>query len=295
MDELTPAEERYFATRGTVAPGDAEPENEAGESPVQPGAGEQTAIEGEAAAGGEETAKPEGQREPRRVPLAELLSERERRRAAEGELAANRARLTAIESQLSALAAGDGDLPDGAKDPEGYAKAFAALAERTKTALDNLRTAVEAQARQSEIGERCMGIYRDHAEDFAKRQPDYPAAREYLKSDRDGELAALGYADPTMRAQMLANDEAMIVARALLDGINPAERIYAAARRRGYKPGGGDGEKLRLAERGQAAGKSLGSASGGATPALSAEALAALDDTEFAQATKGEKWKRLWE
>ena len=159
MDELTPAEERYFATRGMETPGDSDPENEAGESPPQPGEAEQTEAGGEAAAGGNETAKPEGQREPRRVPLAELLSERERRRAAEGELAANRARLTAIESQLGALAAGDGELPDGAKDPEGYAKALAARAERTKTALDNLRAAVEAQARQSEIGERCMGIY----------------------------------------------------------------------------------------------------------------------------------------
>lgn len=293
MDELTPAEERYFATRGSAAP---DPAAAAGsEPPSMPQAADQTEADEPAPDGAEGEAKPEAPREQRRVPLGELLAERERRRNAEGELAVNRSRLAAIESQLGALASNDGELPDGAQDPEGYAKALAARAERTKTALETLRTAFEAQARQNEVGEQFMGIYRAHREEFAKRQPDYQAAYDHLAADRNAELTALGYADPALRTQILAQEEAAIVARALLDGTNPAERLYAAARRRGYRPGSDDGEKLRMAERGQQAGKSLGSASGGPTPAISAEALAALDDTEFAQATKGEKWKRLWQ
>lgn len=302
MDELTPAEERYFASRGTAAP-DAEADS-AG-SGAAPRSEPMTADAADkAAAAAQIEAKteaarvappPEGAREQRRVPLSELLSERERRRNAENALALDRARLSAIESELGALAANDGELPDGEKEPQAYAKALAARAEKVKAALGHLRAAAAAQARQSEVGQHVMAAVGDQTAEFARRQPDYEAARQFLEADREAELAALGIADPLTRAQMIVDDKAMIIARALMDGVNVAERVYALARRRGYKPGASEAEKLALAERGQAAGKSLGSASGGAAPALSAEALAALSDREFADATKGERWKRLWE
>jgi hypothetical protein len=295
MDELTPDEQRYFTTKGTVAPNTAAAAPSNAELPEQHDETDAEPGEGATEDDGGAQPKPEEPREARRVPLAELLSERERRRNAESELARNRARLNAIESQLATVATDEGELPDGAKDPEGYAKAVAARAERHKAALQNLRAAAESRARELEIGARAMGIYHAQVDEFARRQPDYDQAYKHLVADREAELATLGYADPIARLHMVAQEEAAIVARALADGANPAERIYAVARRRGYKPGGGDGEKLLLAERGQAAGKSLGSAPGGATRVVSPEALASLDDADFAQATSGANWKRLWQ
>lgn len=296
MDELTPAEEKYFETKGTVAPespaaGSAAPVF--GDAPSEP---DQSAPPADGAATNDGTGEPsaEEQRSARRVPLAELLSERERRRNAEGELARNRVRLSAIEGQLASIATDDAALPDASKDPEGYAKALAARAERTKSALQNMRVAAETQVRQAEVADRFLGLYRAQIEEFAKRQPDYQQAYSHLAADRDAELTALGYADPAARLAIMQQEEATIVARALWDGANAAERLYSAARRRGYKPGSGAQEKLRLVERGQAAGRSLGAAPGGATRAVSPEALANLGDAEFAEATKGEKWRRLF-
>ncbi len=299
MEELTPAERRYFASRGTEAPeapAAADATNTEGETPEREAPISEAPADpsGDARDAAADAEKSEPSRAPRRVPLSELLAERERRRTAEAASAADRARLSAIESELGRLAAEEGALPDGAKDPEGYAKALAARAEKVNAALGQLRAAAAAEAQRNEAGQRIMAAAGAQMAEFARRQPDFESARAFLEADRDAELAALGVGDPVERMRMIGDDRAMIVARALLDGANVGERVYALARRRGYKPGAPAAEKLALAERGQAAGKSLGSASGGASPALSPEALAALSDSEFAQATKGERWKRLW-
>jgi hypothetical protein len=292
MDELTPDEQRYFKSKGAVAPDPADsPDTAAAESvpadaPIEPKPGDDG--EGQAAT-------PAAPRESHRVPLGELLSERERRRGAESELARDRARLATLEAHLAMLAEGDGALPDKAADPEGYTKALAGWAERHKTLLSRLRAEAGLQAQQSEAAARVMAIYRAQADDFEKQHPDFNAAYRHLLDDRNAELMTLGYGDPLTRGRIITEEESAIVARALADGANPAERIYAVARRRGYRPGSGDGERLRLAEKGQAAGKSLGSAPGGATRAVSPEALATLTDAEFAKATAGANWKRLWQ
>ena len=139
-----------------------------------------------------------------------------------------------------------------------------------------------------------MSLYRSQVEDFAAQQPDFQEAYRHLIRDREQELAALGFADPVLRDRMIKDEETAIVARALQDGANAAERIYAVSKRRGYKAGGGAGERLRLTERGQAAGRSLGSAPGAAARPVSPEALANLSEADFAKATAGPKWKGLW-
>jgi hypothetical protein len=291
MDELTPDEQRYFKSKGAVAPDPADSPGTAAAETVPADA----PIEAKPDDVGEGQGTPVAQRESHRVPLGELLSERERRRGAESELARDRARLATLEAHLAMLAEGDGALPDKAADPEGYTKALAGWAERHKTLLSRLRAEAGLQAQQSEAAARVMAIYRAQAGDFEKQHPDFRAAYLHLLADRDAELITLGYNDPLTRGRIITEEESAIVARAIADGANPAERIYAVARRRGYRPGANSQERLRMAEKGQAAGKSLGSAPGGATRAVSPEALAALTDAEFAEATSGQKWKRLWQ
>lgn len=145
---------------------------------------------------------------------------------------------------------------------------------------------------------------------FAAIRPDFQAAYAHARASRIGELMDLGYA----REEALGitfDNEREVIASALASGSNPAQVIYEYALRRGYRsgpeaeaPGRGpspaaapaglsEAEKVALAARGQAGAKSLSSAGGAPPSNLSIEALASLGDEEFAEATKGEKWRKL--
>jgi hypothetical protein len=125
--------------------------------------------------------------------------------------------------------------------------------------------------------------------------PEFGQAYAHACADRDAELAELGYADPALRRQIVQAEETEIVGRALAEGVNPAERIYKLARRRGYR-GAGEVDaraKLESLARGQAAARSL-SGMGGATPMPPRlEDIANMSDEEFAKATEGVDWRRL--
>jgi hypothetical protein len=54
-----------------------------------------------------------------------------------------------------------------------------------------------------------------------------------------------------------------------------------------------EADKVALAARGQAASKSLSAVGGGPTGSLTLEVLAGMNDDEFAEATRGDRWQRL--
>jgi hypothetical protein len=129
--------------------------------------------------------------------------------------------------------------------------------------------------------------YENSAREYIKEQPDFMDAYHQLAKGRLDEFQAAGYTKDQAN-QLLIEDEAAIVARAYQDGVNPAERMYALARARGYSPKAAQlvsqqaNQRLEEVERGLEASKSVSQAGGGrADKGLTLEALVEMDDEEF--------------
>jgi hypothetical protein len=127
--------------------------------------------------------------------------------------------------------------------------------------------------------------------EFEKQAPDYRQAYGWLLENRLKEFDALGY-DQVTAKRLIIEDEMAIASTAYKHGANPAERIYNLAKLRGYQntppkvvetPQQKSTQKLDQLERGMQAAKSLGSAGGAASQELTLEALADMDDDDFAK------------
>lgn len=144
-----------------------------------------------------------------------------------------------------------------------------------------------------------LNAYRTKASEFAKEAPDFHEAYQYVNDNRVKEYMEAGYSFEQAN-QLLQEDEAAIVAKAFEDGVNPAERIYKLAKHRGYKqavpeqpsPTKVAENKLNQLERGLNASKTLSNAGGKTTSTLTLEAVAAMDDDEFAALTE-QQWFKL--
>ena len=140
---------------------------------------------------------------------------------------------------------------------------------------------------------RFLQAYSMAAQQFASNAPDFGSAyNHWLKSELE-ELADAGYtSDQAM--QIRSGKERAIVLKAFEDGVNPAERLYAVAKRRGYtagsakpaepkqetKPAVDPAEKLRTIEQGQRATPQM--SGGGMKPKLTLASIATMSDAEFA-------------
>jgi hypothetical protein len=137
---------------------------------------------------------------------------------------------------------------------------------------------------------------RSKAEEFSKGQPDFYDAYKYLRQKQQDEYRTVGFDDAVIE-QMLINDEMAISARAFEDEVNPAERFYNLAKRRGYKPAdqkNGENEKFAQHERGIQASKSLSSTPGKtAKGKVSLESLAQMTDKEIDEFVKSGKWEAV--
>jgi hypothetical protein len=242
----------------------------------------------------------------RTVPYGALAEERARRKELQRELQ------NAIDSQQRLQ--GRLDLLHELAQQQG--------AEATNTGMDALREHVSApqsghspeDASASDLDAQASAQFRTQlmhsVRDAIRERPDFLAAYQHARQARVSELCALGYA-PQEALAIAFDNEAEIINNAYATGRNPAQIIYDYAQRHGYhgssngsgrhpgevppSRGGGmsEAEKVALAARGQAASKSLSAAGGGATGALTLEALAGMSDDEFAEATRGDRWQKL--
>lgn len=251
------------------------------------------------------------------------------RQESEKQFAALQARL----DTLARLAAAQGqqqteaEIPDVTVDPVGHFKAKNDVLERQlrengewRKQQENWRAQQEQQAQAVNNIQRLTQLANAHEVEFRKSTPDYDEASSYMRATRDAELEAYGIKDGFQRAQMIQQDAINIAAQALADSRNPAEVIYAMARARGYQvkaktaPAAAaqaapvvqaapvtasaaqtvsDEIKVAMAAKGQQAGQSIGQVPGGAAPAVTLDSLAKMSDAEFADATKGDKWRKL--
>jgi hypothetical protein len=161
------------------------------------------------------------------------------------------------------------------------------------------------QSQQNNQFNALVTAYRQKAMEFAQDNADFGDAYRHWQEGVAAELVdAMGYADPQAISSEIQRYETAIVQKAFADGVNPAERLYKAAQRRGYakaqpKPTADPSQQARdqveTVQRGQKAAASLSTASGAAPEGLSLKRLAEMDEDEFAKATEGNAWRKLWQ
>lgn len=232
------------------------------------------------------------QKDTKSVPLTALHEERERRRELKGEVERLRQQQSEMENQLkkymSAVTPKEDTAPDPELDPLGALNYnIRKLADRQEQ-IDKWKeqqARVEQERIYQEALQKEAGRY---AEEYSRIAPDFSEAYKYMQANRIEELKTLGYDDRMAQAIFLDNERA-IIEKAKADGVNPAERIYAISKFRGYragevKKGEAPADKIKNLDSGLKASKSLG---GGGAPAgysldnIAPSDLSSMSDKEF--------------
>lgn len=167
----------------------------------------------------------------------QAAAERSRRKAADRRASELEARLEKLETargperdELDEMIA---SLRDDDEDPigdiAGLKKALKAYRARESAALEE-STRTSRIERQVENLRTSMS---DAETDFALDHPDYHEAAKYYRQQRHDELEDAGYSGARLNAK-LADDLFGVVKTALDNGSDPAERVYALAKRRGW-------------------------------------------------------------
>lgn len=124
-------------------------------------------------------------------------------------------------------------IPDPQEDPLGYIqyeqnKIKQYVAEQNQYLRQQYEAAQKANKEQA-----FLQTYKQQADSYAKETPDFYDAYNHLVKEKLAEYVEAGYT-PDQANRLLVEDEMAIVAKALQDNVNPAERIYKTAKRRGY-------------------------------------------------------------
>lgn len=310
MLELTPEETKFFTTQGAEVPPASEPATpEQAKRQEQPKSEAKTTAEPEVEAEKDEKSKT--------VPHGALHEERELRKAEKKRADEATEKFIKLQSRLDTLTeiAKAGlqqpkqepaapQIPDINTDPVGH---FRALREQDRRELDALKSKLsEQESRGAQVNnvQRITQIAQAQEAEFVKANPDYNAASAHLLNLREAQLIAFGITDPAERANIRNQDAVTIATTALAQNRNPAQVVYEMAKASGYKPAEtksaetkpaapSEAEKVKMAAKGQEAGQSLNQINGAANPPTTLESLLKMDEAEFAEATKGDKWRKL--
>jgi len=124
--------------------------------------------------------------------------------------------------------------PDKTLDPLGYMTHQMEKLEAQLAAMKEAQEAAKTQSTQEQQAQAFMQHVRSQVEAFEKATPDYQEAYKHLMQTRTQDFKDLGMTDQQV-AQNLANEEMMITQQAIKSGKNPAEMVYAMAKRYGFK------------------------------------------------------------
>lgn len=247
--------------------------------------------------GGIEQAEQAPKREQQQtVPHGAFAKERARRKETEAALARTREDFARLEERTNMLLQGrhpqqqqQEEQPQrlpGADDPIGAIEHLMRDAQERRQRDQEHQQATRQAAQQQEQFGRLVSTYRARAAEFAEETPDFVAAYQHLLTARDEELQEIGVYDPAERARQIQNEEMNVAAVALQQGVNPAQRLYQLAKRRGYQPASkpaSSSARLDTVERGQARSRSLSNAEGSAAPGqITAQDLLRMTPDEFA-------------
>lgn len=231
-------------------------------------------------------------KKPALVPSSRLREETQRRQAAEKELQQAREerarfdeRLKIVQERQQQADRPDADeIPDPEADPIGFLKwqRDQTLKDRQERAKSTQQT--EAQRQSDENMSRFMGAYKRQADTFAAENPDFMDAYAHATKARVDDYLDLGLSE-NQAIQRAKQDEIDLAHSLMQQGINPAERIMAFAKRRGWSPKVAEQdaeERVTRTREATTRNKSLSQAGGG-SPAteMTAERLIAMSPEEF--------------
>lgn len=263
------------------------------------GAGEQEGREGQQ----------DGERQSRMVPHSALHEERQRRKEAEDR--ARRAeedyrrnletgnqrlqQLIALAQQRPQQAAEVQPPPSLDQDPVGFVGHLAQRFDQKIQAFEQQQAQTLAERQQQQQLAQLTTVAQAHVQGFAAQNPDYFDALQHVRGMRAAQYRAMGLSEEQVIAQ-IGHDELAFANTALQNRRNIAESLYEFAKASGYAPKAAErkpSETLAAEAKGVAAARSLGTGGGASKGAPSLEALAAMSDEEFVEATKGDNWRRL--
>ena len=151
------------------------------------------------------------------------------------------------------------------------------------------------QRQEMESQHKFLTDYRGMANQFASTNPEFNSAYDYLLKSRFDEYTTAGY-QPEQATQMVREDEMAIAAHAMTNGLNPAEKLFALAKLRGFNqdskvvekstnnnqaPSKNAVQKIEQIEKGLKASKSLNESGSSSSNKLTLEDIASMSDAEF--------------
>lgn len=222
------------------------PDAEGEESELQDDVLDQTGDEPEGEGEGEEEgesppAKPVDWEKKAHSHAGQAARERSKRQAAERRASELETRLEALERRSGQtdddeLLALIGHLRDDDEDPVGditaVKRALKLFRQRELGTVEESRAQQRVQRQIDSIRDQMS----DAEADFATEHPDYHQAAAFYRQQRTEELQELGYAGNELNAK-LANELFGLVQTSFNAGLDPAERVYKLASKRGFKPG----------------------------------------------------------
>lgn len=225
-----------------------------------------------------EATKPEPEEDSKKyVPLHALHEERMRRKEMGEELERIKRAHQEILEQLKPKPEPTPDITiDPVENIDRRLKAQEAFREQQELSRQEQKYAEHQQMQR----QRFIDDYEQRAINFTKKQPDFMQAYRHAIDGRKNELIASGV-DAKTADMMTTQEEEYIVAQALDQGADPAERMYNLAKARGYKKTEAVEKSLDTIEKGQQS-KSLSGAGTSPKEPDSFEALNEItDDKEF--------------
>lgn len=294
IDDLSAEESAALEAERTEQPVAEETEAEALEGAPEDEPAEPPAEE---AAGDDAPAKP-----PKGfVPHGALHSEREARKAAEERAKQFESRLFELLKQQQPAPEQKPPEPEPMPDPIADPEAFSKWQGKQFETLKNQTEQAQKVYAQQQQMEQLRAYAQQAQQAFLAEKPDFLDAHSFLRQSRQRELTAAGY-DAQAIAQMVARDEAIIVANAMQRGQNPAAIAYQIAEARGYRPTAADTgdkgaqalESLAQTQKKAAAARSLGAAAGGSSTHEYTQAqILKMSEAEYAKLPEEVRIKAL--
>lgn len=239
MTELSAAESKFFESRGTDVdaslttsePAPSEPSPAPASVPAsQPAAPAPAAPPATAPA----AAPPDPNQTPQGFVRQEALhAERQRRQAMEQEFRQLQQQFQQVQQYLQQVSQPQDERPDPQVDALGAIEWDNRQLRSQIQQLSEWRTQQEqGQQRQTQV-QRLTQHLTQSEQQFAQTTPDYFQAADYAIKREDLRLQAF-YPDPAVRANILRQEIANVVAQSIQSGVNPAQLIYQHAANLGY-------------------------------------------------------------
>lgn len=127
-------------------------------------------------------------------------------------------------------------IPDAEEDPLGYMQYQIKRQEHALVEHNKYLTQRHEMEQRSMQENAFRQAYANSAKEFSQKSPDFTDAYAFLTDSKVKEYIAAGFTQQQANS-FLIEDEMAVVSKAFADKINPAERIYAMAKNRGYSAG----------------------------------------------------------